>query len=100
MALTSDQIQELLADNRGRGDYGQYLNEFVKSGSGGEEVNMATGILAGKDANKVKIGLENAKKSRDKDGALKFPEAQDVLIIKKGDVVFVVNRAAVSGEAE
>lgn len=98
MALTEAQIAELLADNRGRGDYGQYLTTFIDSGSPGEQVDMESGILAGKTADKVKTGLENAKKARDKDGALKLPKAQDVLIVKKDDVVFVINRGVTAGE--
>lgn len=97
MSLTPEQIQELLADSRGRGDYGQWLSNFVKSGSPGEEVDLTTGLLAGKTADKVKTGLENAKKSRDKDGVLKYPDAQNVMIIKKGDSVFVINRGVTEG---
>jgi hypothetical protein len=98
MALTQDQIAELLKDNRGRGDYGQYLTDFVTSGSAGEQVDTETGLLAGKTADKVKTGLENAKKARDRDGALKLPQAQNTLIVKKGEVVFVINRDVASGE--
>lgn len=97
MALTAEQITELLADNRGRGDYGQYLKEFVESGSAGEQVNLESGLLAGKTADKAKTGLENAKKARDRDGALKLPEAQGVLIVKKNEMVFVINRTAAEG---
>ena len=100
MALTPDQIQELLADSRGRGDYGTYLMNFVRSGSPGEQVDLTTGLLAGKTADKAKTGLENAKKARDKDGILKYPDAQDVLVIKKGDVVFVINRGVSAGSEE
>ena len=99
MALTPEQIAELLADNRGRGDYGQYLKDFVASGSGGEQVDMTGGLLAGKTADKVKTGLENAKKARDRDGNLKLPEAQNILIVKREDMVFVINRDVAQGEA-
>lgn len=98
MPLSPDQIAELLKDNRGRGDYGQWLTEFVESGSAGEMVDTESGILAGKTADKVKTGLENAKKARDRDGNLKLPKAQNVLIVKKDDNVFVINRDVASGE--
>lgn len=99
MALTADQIAELLKDNRGRGDYGQWLTDFVASGSPGEQVDTESGLLAGKTADKVKTGLENAKKARDRDGNLKLPQAQNTLIVKKDDMVFVINRDAASGDA-
>jgi len=98
MALTADQIAELLKDNRGRGDYGQWLTDFVASGSAGEQVDTENGLLAGKTADKVKTGLENAKKARDRDGNLKLPQAQNVLIVKKDDMVFVINRDVAAGE--
>jgi hypothetical protein len=97
MALTADQIAELLKDNRGRGDYGQWLTDFVASGSAGEQVDTESGLLAGKTADKVKTGLENAKKARDRDGNLKLPQAQNTLIVKKDDMVFVINRDAAAG---
>lgn len=100
MALTADQIAELLKDNRGRGDYGTWLSDFVASGSPGEQVDTESGLLAGKTADKVKTGLENAKKARDRDGNLKLPQAQNVLIVKKDDMVFVINRDAAAGESE
>lgn len=98
MPLTTDQIQELLKDNRGRGDYGTWLSEFVKSGSPGEQVDLDSGLLAGKTADKVKTGLENAKKARDRNGDLKIPEAQNVLIVKRDDMVFVINRDVAQGD--
>lgn len=97
MALTPDQITELLADNRGRGDYATYLKEFIDSGVPGQEVETESGILAGKTVEKVKTGLENAKKARNAEGALKLPEASTVLIIRKGDSVFVINRGVTEG---
>jgi len=100
MALTPDQIAELLKDNRGRGDYGQWLTDFIASDSPGEQVDTESGLLAGKTADKVKTGLENAKKARDRDGNLKLPQAQNTLIVKKDDMVFVINRDAATGETE
>jgi hypothetical protein len=98
MALTPDQINQLLSDQRGRGDYGVYLDTFVKSGSAGEEVDLKGGLLAGKTPDKVKTGIGNAIKSRDKDGNLRHPEAQNVVVISKDDHVFVINRDVVAGQ--
>ncbi len=99
-ALTPDQIAQLLSDQRGRGDYGVYLTEFVKSGSAGEQVNLDSGTLAGKTVDKAKTGILNAIKSRDKDGNLRYPDAQNVVVIKNDAGVFVINKDHVGGDSE
>lgn len=102
MALTPDQINQLLSDQRGRGDYGVFLTDFVASKSSGEEVNLETGILAGKTAEKAKVGINNAIKSRDKNGALRYPDAQNVVVVspKGSDSVFVINKDFVGGATD
>jgi hypothetical protein len=97
MALTPDQISDLLRDQRGRGDYGVFLDNFVESGSAGEEVDLKSGLLAGKTPDKVKTGIGNAVKARDKDGVLRHPKAQNVVVIAKDDKVFIINRDVVAG---
>lgn len=97
MALTDAQIASLLQDTRGRGDYGVYLDEFVDNGPAGQEVDLTKGLLAGKTPDKVKTGITNAVKARDRDGNLKHPNAQAVQVIVKEDKVFIINKSKLAG---
>jgi hypothetical protein len=82
-ALSGEQIQGLLAGARSRGEYDTYLKEFMESGDPGRLVDRETGILAGKKADQVKVGLENAKKRTNDAGQFVHPGAQGVKVIRK-----------------
>jgi hypothetical protein len=82
-SLSADQIQDLLAGARSRGEYDQYLKEFLDSGDAGRLVDRESGILAGKGADQVKVGIENAKKRTNDAGTLLHPGAQHVKVIRK-----------------
>lgn len=104
-ALTLDAIQELLSSSRARGDYDQVLDEFLKSGEMGIEVDLTSGPLAGKNNDKgaknVITGFKNASKRMNDDGTPRHPGAHQVQpILRKvgeGDTaeyhVFLINKA-------
>jgi len=62
MALTPDQITEILAGTRSRGAGTEYLAQFIESGEAGEEVDLSSGPLAGKEPGAAFTALQNAKK--------------------------------------
>lgn len=62
MALTSDQITEILAGTRTRGAGTEYLADFIERGEAGEEVDLSAGPLAGKEPGAAFTTLQNAKK--------------------------------------
>lgn len=66
-ALSPDTIQELLSKTRSRGDYGQVLADFLKSGDAGIEVPLDTGALAGKTAAQAAVGFNNARTAVNKE---------------------------------
>lgn len=99
-ALTQAQIQELLANQRSRGDYDAVLAEFLDSGEAGIQVDLESGVLAGKDAKKVKTGLDNARKRINQStGKPVFEQGHAVKVIVAEDNVFLINTASV-GESE
>lgn len=99
-ALTQEQIQALLANQRSRGDYDAVLSAFLEGGEAGEQVDLESGVLAGKDAKKVKTGLDNARKRINQStGKPVFEQGHAVKVIVAEDQVFLINTAAV-GEAE
>lgn len=99
-ALTQEQIQALLANQRSRGDYDAVLAEFLESGEAGIQVDLESGVLAGKDAKKVKTGLDNARKRINQStGKPVFEQGHAVKVIVAEDQVFLINTASV-GEAE
>ena len=104
--LSPNEIQELLSKARSRGEYDQYLKEFMESGDAGRLVDRESGILAGKSADQVKVGLENAKKRTDDNNKLIHGDgALAVKVIKKtegeGDdkeeLVYVIDTSKVAG---
>lgn len=111
-ALTIDAIQELLAGSRARGDYDQVLDEFLKSGEMGIEVDLTNGPLAGKNTEKgaknVVTGFKNAAKRMDDNGQPRHPGAHNVQVILRkvgeGDSadyhVFLINKAALGQAAD
>ncbi len=98
-ALTQEQIQALLANQRSRGDYDAVLSDFLDSGEAGIQVDLESGVLAGKDAKKVKTGLDNARKRINQaTGKPVFEAGHAVKVIVAEDNVFLINTASV-GEA-
>ena len=86
--LTEDLINSLLSSSKQRGQYDAELKNILESGAKGVEVDLTEGTFAGKKAQSVKTGMENAKK--------KLPEdvRAAVRVIMQEDKVFVINTAA------
>ena len=96
--LTPERIQELLADGRTRGAYGQVLKSFLDSGDAGIEVPLDTGDIAGKSSKQAKTGLDMARKRTDDNGNLVYPGANAVRVVEQDGHVFLIN-TGVAGEA-
>jgi len=64
--LSLDAINMLLSSARGRGEYEDYLREYIASGKPGIEVNLTDGPLAGKDPKNVATGFKNVQGRNDK----------------------------------
>ena len=95
-ALTQEQIQELLSNQRSRGDYDAVLSDFLDSGEAGIQVDLDSGVLAGKDAKKVKTGLDNARKRINQStGKPVFENGHAVKVIVAEDNVFLINTTSV-----
>jgi hypothetical protein len=110
-ALSLDQIQELLAGSRARGDYDEVLSTFLKGEDMGIEVDLNNGPLAGKNnekgAKNVVTGFKNAAKRMNDDGTPRHPGAHQVQVVLRkvgeGDEadyhVFLINKAKLGGAA-
>lgn len=109
--LSEDLIASLLGDTRSRGEYGEYLTDFIKSGKVGLEVKFdgTDPRMAGKDADKAKTGFENAKKQTVKDSdppVLKIAGSNNVKVVKKNTGsketpelhLFLINTAVVASK--
>lgn len=108
-ALTIDQIQALLAGSRARGDYDETLSSFLSSGEMGIEVDLTSGVFAGKNnekgAKNVVTGFKNASKRMNEDGTPRHKGGHQVQVVlrKVGDGedaeyhVFLINKAALGG---
>lgn len=109
--LSEDLINSLLGESRSRGEYGEYLADFIKSGKVGVEVKFdgSDPRMAGKDADKAKTGFENAKKATVKDSdppKLKVEGANNVKVAKKNTGtkeapelhLFLINTAVVAAK--
>lgn len=88
-ALNLDQIEQLLASSRTRGEYEDYLRDFIAGPNVGIEVDLTSGTLAGKDAKNVYTGFNNARKKMDADTGKPAVEggAQVQVILKQVDMV-------------
>jgi hypothetical protein len=106
--LSSEEIAGLLANTRGRGEYAEYLKEFLDSGEPGIKVDLDGGILAGKSVDKAYTGLNNARTgvthTKDAEGnivstAPKVAGADKVKVVRAQDksAVFLINRSLVEG---
>ena len=97
-ALTAEAITALLSNQKSRGDYDAEIGEFLASGEAGILVPLDEGRFAGKDAKKVKTGLDNARKRMNSGGTgLVHEGGNNVKVIVSEDQVFLVN-TAVSAE--
>lgn len=115
--LSMDEINSLLAEGRTKGDYDEYLVEFLQSGVAGQKVDLSEGKLAGKTFDKVKTGLNNARNrtytaknapSPEKAGQLVHDGADEVALITKGKLdeeagtdtrtLFIINKSLVTSE--
>lgn len=110
MALSQEMIADLLAGTRSRGAGTEVLSAFIQSGEAGEEVDLSTGPLAGKNPGQAYTTLINAKKrtKTNESGATELanPEFANVKVIKRnlGEGknedwhVFLINTALVEIE--
>lgn len=89
MALTPEQIQALLGKTRSKGQYVEYINEFVNSGEGGVCANDQWVAIRDKKATTIKQGFENAKQNKEA-----VEGAENVKVISNEDKVFLINLAA------
>ena len=87
--LSDDRINELLSLSKQRGLYEAEIKAFVESGVRGVEVPLDSGQFAGKKAQSVKTGLDNARKKLE-DADVK----NGIKVIKQEEQVFLLNTAA------
>lgn len=98
-AIGNDQIAELLAKSRQRGQYDEALKNFIKSSEVGIMVSLTEGPFQGKKPASVKTGFVGATRrpKSDTDATLaNGPEAKHVRVIQDDDKVFLV-RADLAG---
>jgi hypothetical protein len=86
--LSADLINQLLSSSKQRGQYDAELKSIVESGAKGVQVNLEDGAFAGKKAQSVKTGLDNARKKLGED------VRDTIRVIMQDDQVFVINTAA------
>jgi len=77
------QIGTLLASAKTRGDYKDYLIDFITGENVGEEVDLSQGNLAGKDPKNVAQGFNMARKKMLDDGTPSVPGGRDVKVLLK-----------------
>jgi hypothetical protein len=91
-------IADLLQGQRTRGDYDTVLRDFLASGAPGILIPLDSGPMTGKSADQVKTGLENARKRTDSNtGQLVHQGAQNVRVVKKDDLVYLIDTSKVQG---
>jgi len=98
-ALSLDDITGILGSTRSKTNAAEYVEDFLKSGELGREVDLSVGSFAGKDAKTIKTALDNArKKVNDETGSLAIPGGTDVQVRvkqetngKKGDEKVVLS---------
>jgi len=89
MALTPDQIASLLASTRTKGQYAEFLGEFLASGESGVNANEQWVAISGKKATTVKQGFESAKDKKDAPD-----DARYVKVLVSEDQVYLINLKA------
>lgn len=86
MALTPEQIREIYANRRTKGQYEKFLTEFLGSNEDGISVKEVWPQLNDKKASTLKQGFDNAKDRKE------APEGSEFVdIIVDGDNVFLMN---------
>ena len=95
--LTAEQIAQLLGKTRQKGQYIQYLNQFLESGESGICVNEQWIDMKDKKATTLKQGFENAKENKEAAEGSEF-----VKVISNEDKVYLINlqAAGMATEAE
>lgn len=84
--LTPEQIRGLLASSRTKGEYSEYLGEFLESGDAGVCANEEWVSLKDRKDTTIKQGFENAKNSKT------APEGADnVKVLRNDDKVYLIN---------
>jgi hypothetical protein len=86
--LSADVINALLASSKQRGLYDSELKSIIDSGAKGVQVDLENGTFAGKKAQSVKTGLDNARKKLAED------VRDTVRVIMQDEQVFVINTSA------
>lgn len=87
--LDASTIQELLSKARTRGEYARELATFLAGDENGVQVNLEEGVFAQKKPQSVKIGFENARKSKD------APEgAENVRVVMHENGVYLLRAEA------
>lgn len=86
--LTDDLINSLLASSKQRGQYDTELKAILETGAKGVQIDLENGTFAGKKAQSVKTGLDNARKKLDEE------TQAHVRVIMQDDKVFVINQSA------
>lgn len=84
--LNDDVINALLASSKQRGQYDSELKAILDSGAKGVQIDLENGTFAGKKAQSVKTGLDNARKKLSEE-----LQAQ-VRVIMQDEKVFVINQ--------
>lgn len=91
--IDAAKIAELLAKGRVRGGYDKVLSDFLANGEAGIEVDLTTGVIAGKTSKQAQMGLNLAKKRTDDNGKLIHEGAQNVRVIESDGNVYLINTA-------
>jgi hypothetical protein len=86
--LTDELINKLLSSSKQRGQYDAELKAIMESGAKGVQIDLENGTFAGKKAQSVKTGLDNARKKLAED------VRDTVRVIMQDENVFVINTAA------
>jgi len=86
--LSADLINQLLSSSKQRGQYDAELKAIIENGAKGVQVDLENGVFAGKKAQSVKTGLDNARKKLAED------VRDTIRVIMQDDQVFVINTAA------
>jgi len=79
--MTLEDITGILGETRSKTNSGEYLDDFIKSGELGREVDLNAGSFAGKPAKTIKTALDNArKKVNDETGQLQIKGGTDIQV--------------------
>ena len=84
--LSPDQVAALLSKTRTKGQYIQYLNEFIDGGEMGVEVGEQWVALKDKKGTTLKQGFDNAKDNKEA-----HEGAENIQVIKQDEKVYLVN---------